>query len=590
MSDLAKKADVIKGYENRGKYRDPIYGECTLYENPQTSHRIVCIDKVLNDKDALRKEIENRRKRILDKHEYILSLLDYSVDVISALCATSYLLHLYYETEKKSLFQDIVDRKNAVPPQNYKMGDLTHLMFNQVYAHEYLESKGIYHGDICPQNIGISKKDEYKIAWKSSDTVTPERLQLDKFYKKVPYFVSPQLYQALLKRNVDRKNFDSSKSDVFSLGLTILQAGLLKPIEKIYGPNDFDEATLQNYLDEFQAKYSENPLLCSTVANMLTVRETDRNSFSKIKSALPDYQQVSDYIYKLDNGLIEPDYDDEGSMDLNDSLHGEFNPPFSYDANAQAEGYGAEYPGYPGYPPYPPQGYPPYPPQGYPPYPPQGYPPYPYYYPPQGYAQPGYADPSYANPDNESSIRNAMQGDTQQELNDSESLRGGFRPPQGVYAQATQPAFSGASSGSQLHGGAPPSFQKSGSSQYGNTGSSQYGNTGSSQYGNTGSSQYDNNGGNQYASSQFGASGSQLGNGQGSFGGQRTGDSQVGKPASSQGSYGYDDYDSYAQAYAMPSGASQLGNNQAAGSGFFKPASGNYVVEADPDTANFFNF
>lgn len=395
MSEYARKTDILKGYENKGKTIDSILGEVTTYVNSQTDNRILCVDKLITDKETLVKEIENKKKRILDKNDYILNLYDYSVDVQKALCATSYILHLYYEYAPKSLMKEIIDRKNQNPPQTFKMEELTHLMYHQIYANAYLQDRGIYHGDICPHNIAITKKKEYKLAFKGNDMITPERVQLDKLTKNSALYVSPELHQNLLKRQVANKNYNVHKSDVFSLGMTILQAGLMKKLDPVYTKTGVDKVQLESFIDEFESKYSDNPLLYTTVASMLKYDEKERNDFTKIKTAMPDYQEIADYLYKLENGLIvdtEDVYDEDSinQFDPNQSLGNNFNftdpnQRFINEAPDQDSAYGGGYPPQmQGYPPPPPgMPYPPMP-YGYPPVP-YGYPPYPGYPPPPPY-------------------------------------------------------------------------------------------------------------------------------------------------------------------------------------------------------------
>lgn len=309
MREVSKRAEKLRNFVSKGHFQDPMYGECSLWEDRSNRSRLVCLEKRFSDQESLLKELEVKKKRIIDSNEFILSLVDYSVEVVSALCATSYILRLFFETEERTLHQDIIERRNSHPSRFYSMGQLTQLMYNQVFANEFLEMKKFCHGDICPQNIAITKKGEFKLAWKSDDRGS-ERIQMEKALRKSPLFVSPQQYHNMINRPQNRINFDRNKADVFSLGLTILQAGLLKPIDKIYEPTAFNEKTLSIFLKEFQDRYADNPLLCATLEAMLNVPEASRNSFIMIKSAQPDYKEVMDYIDQLERGLINPDYED----------------------------------------------------------------------------------------------------------------------------------------------------------------------------------------------------------------------------------------------------------------------------------------
>lgn len=319
MSEFARKTDILKGFSPRGKVRDAVLGEGTLFENLQSGEKILCVSRTLNDKETLVREIERKKKRILDKNEYILPLHDYAVEVVSQLCATAYHLSLYYEHAPRTLYQEIVDRKSSIPPRPFSMEELTHLLYHQVIAHAFLQERGTAHGDICPQTIVITRDRKFKIAFRPTEAST-ERAQLDKMLKKTPLYIAPQLYQNLGQRAFDRKNYNAHKADVFSLGLSILQAGIMRQVDRIYAEGRVDNDHLQKYIEEFEKAYEDNPLLCTTVANFLRVDERERKDFVEIVNALPDYKEITEYFYKLEHGLLEEAAAEEDSVGLNDSL------------------------------------------------------------------------------------------------------------------------------------------------------------------------------------------------------------------------------------------------------------------------------
>lgn len=96
----------------------------------------------------------------------------------------------------------------------------------------------MYHGDISPNNIFISSKGEFKLAFRVNESVSPERVQMDKSIKGEPLYLAPNVFQAVKNRTLERSRHNPYKSDVFSLGLSILEAGLMKSVQGIYSSND----------------------------------------------------------------------------------------------------------------------------------------------------------------------------------------------------------------------------------------------------------------------------------------------------------------------------------------------------------------
>lgn len=78
---------------------------------------------------------------------------------------------------------------------------------------------------------------------------------------------------------------DKHKSDAFSLGLIILEAGLLKSVQKIYdrSTGKIKQNELHSLIEEFSNRYVGDYDLVQAVRSMLVVSELDRTSFTELK-------------------------------------------------------------------------------------------------------------------------------------------------------------------------------------------------------------------------------------------------------------------------------------------------------------------
>lgn len=332
MSDIKRKSDLETTYTKGQLRKDMFFGDFYIYNsiggsgNPQ----IICVEKIFNDKESILREIEAKKKRILNKNEYLVNLLDYSVEVQTNWCSTFYLLKCFYEYMDKNLTGEIIDRKKINGDKNrFKMEELTHLMYQQVHANAFLQERGIYHGDICPNTIFVSPKGEYKLAFRMNDLMTPERVQVDKAIKNEPLYLAPAFYEAVKQRSLDRMKHNQYKSDMFALGLTILQAGVMKTIQGIYVGDKFDQRVLEELLLEFETNYEDNPLLYTSISKMCELNEDERPDFLNLKSALPEYSTIKDYFQKVEAGIYEDDAPDE-FVGTNDSMQN-YNPNLGYD-------------------------------------------------------------------------------------------------------------------------------------------------------------------------------------------------------------------------------------------------------------------
>ena len=326
MSDIKRKSDLETTYSKGQMRKDPFFGEHFAYNAIQGSSQIICVEKLFNDKESILREIEAKKKKILNKHPNILNLLDYSVEVQSNWCSTFYLLKLFYEWPEKTLKQAILERKSTPGPGGFfSLKEATNLLYHIVHACSFLQEKSVYHGDISPLTIFLTDKGEFKLAFRVNEQISSERVQIDKSIKNEPLYLSPTIFTAVKNRTLERSRHNPYKSDIFALGLSILEAGVLRSIQGIYGLNDnFDENAFEELLGEFEMKYEDNPLLYTSVRKMLEINEDERPDFIGLKSALPEYEVVKDYFYRLENGLIEDD-EQENSGGLNGSFNNQNN-------------------------------------------------------------------------------------------------------------------------------------------------------------------------------------------------------------------------------------------------------------------------
>lgn len=305
-------------YTKGGQSKNALFGDHFIYTQKETNSKIICIEKLYNDRSTLNRSIEEIKKKILNKHDYILNLLDYSVEVQKNWCSTFYLLRVFYEYPDKSLKKMIIEKKqmNDLKEKDFKTEELTHLLYHQISAHAYLQENSIPHGDVTPNTIFRTNKGEFKLAFRTNNMSRPEKVQLEKILKREPIYVSPALFSALKRRDLENIKHTRHKSDIYSLGLCILEAGLMHSIQGVYDNNDqINQGLVDNYLNEFEDKYEDNPLLFTSVRKMLENNEEDRADFVSLKEAMPDYEIICDYFYKVEHGLIDEEEEYDESFD-----------------------------------------------------------------------------------------------------------------------------------------------------------------------------------------------------------------------------------------------------------------------------------
>lgn len=292
---LTSKFD--KNYTLGGHKNDNIFGSYSVLTSKLSSVPIILVTKLFTDRQELSREIELVRQRLSLTNQNVVNLLDYSIEVKKTFCSTMYNLKQYFEIPQKSLRRDIIDRKSKKPQTFYNNRDLTFLLYQIIFANVHFQEQNYVHGDINPNLIYVDKN-EFKIALRGINTPIQgqNRHQKDRFIKNEPMYVSPFVYRAIKKGQLDQLKHNEYKSDVFSFGLVLLEAAIFQPIQGIYTERDIiDFEMLEGFIGMAESQYKDNVLVMSAIRKMLEEDESKRPDFLSMKKILPDYKKIVDH-------------------------------------------------------------------------------------------------------------------------------------------------------------------------------------------------------------------------------------------------------------------------------------------------------
>ena len=324
MEHRASLEDALK---SRKQITDDFFGQVqvdTDYSSAQKKKYLI-YTKMYNDEKIADREAALKRKRKALRNEFFVNLEDYTLEIKKNLCSTNYIVRSFYEFPQKSLKREIYTRRKNSKTAKFTMEEMTHLFYNTVLAGKKLQENGKTHGDISPFSIFHNNEGKFKLAPCPIESVSSLKVQQEKSMKGQPLYLSPQMLFAVKKRK-PKAQCDQHKSDMFSLGLVLLEAGLLKPIGNIYSGSTINETALKQHISEFEAIYCDNPLLFSSLQRMLELNEEDRADFIGLNTVIPPYKEVCEYFYNLQHGIIDPDAEDEFDEGFHDP--GAYNPNF----------------------------------------------------------------------------------------------------------------------------------------------------------------------------------------------------------------------------------------------------------------------
>lgn len=127
------------------------------------------------------------------------------------------------------------------------------------------------HGNINPLYLGISKEANQYLLLDDlkNKSVDFEKTQINNLSDEKDLFLSPELYYKLEGKKRDQE-VDGKKNDLYSLGASLLQLGIKKPLNDCYeSKGQFNSDILNRNLCEFDKKFKNtNPMLSKLVWNL----------------------------------------------------------------------------------------------------------------------------------------------------------------------------------------------------------------------------------------------------------------------------------------------------------------------------------
>ena len=164
--------------------------------------------------------------------------------------------------------------------------------------------------DLRPKYIGKRWKSfEWILLDRLSDPSCAEQYQIIVLIENKDIYMSPQLFEPQINKRMV-KCYDKAKADCWSLGLCILESGLLTSIQDVYNKNTgkINENTLNTYLDDFNHLHKQdNGLLCTIVENCLIIDENKRYTCCEMLKVL-NQPQSENFNSSHNAGTISPNF------------------------------------------------------------------------------------------------------------------------------------------------------------------------------------------------------------------------------------------------------------------------------------------
>ena len=277
---------------------DKRFGDIILLSyKVQPEQFIFAKEKVVATPEECENEIFQIQERLKLSNDNLLTMIDYSVEIFQEDEDDDQLKYYvigYYEYMESDLSCEIKTRTQE--ERYFTDEELLGLEITMLEVLNYLREFKMVHGDIRPKYIFFDDSGEYKhkLLDRLGDPSAPNQVQVNNLKKEKNLYMSPALYSALANKMKKIKH-NPFKSDAFSLGLVIIEAGNLKSVQNIYRNGNIDENALLDHIETFLNRYGDNNLLKESLLWLLDTQEKTRKDPRSVLKIIEQIQN-EDYV------------------------------------------------------------------------------------------------------------------------------------------------------------------------------------------------------------------------------------------------------------------------------------------------------
>ena len=182
----------------------------------------------------------------------------------------------------------------------------------------HLQENNMVHADLRPEliSVPIKRGQNFKILDRLRDPAPPNQVQINNIKAKRDIYMSPALFHAISAKE-PKVRHNPFKSDIFSLGMILLEAGLLESVQSVYcyENGEINNSKLVDFVEKFFLKYNRNFILQEILLVMLEFSQKLRQEPIKLLKTLQSLRDSKIEDSQLFNEVLEKKQNTNIAMD-----------------------------------------------------------------------------------------------------------------------------------------------------------------------------------------------------------------------------------------------------------------------------------
>ena len=233
QTDIHPKPPLRSGdYQFEEVKNDPRFGNIQVLRptaKARLKQAMIMKEKITFDKNSFHKDVFQAKERMRLNHPNILKMVGYETRLQDEQVFT---VKGFYEYPENDLKSDI-EQKRA-KGEDFEGWHPLNLISQLSQPLGFLQMNKMIHGNVRPKFISyFAEERKFKILDRLSDPSSPVQVQLNVLRGNQDVYMSPLLF-GYLKNGVRRFMHNPYKSDVFSLGICVLEAGRVGDVQMVY--------------------------------------------------------------------------------------------------------------------------------------------------------------------------------------------------------------------------------------------------------------------------------------------------------------------------------------------------------------------